>query len=199
MEAPQFTTDIFSRKLGTAGEKISENLSTLLSESAPVFVPMLCPFTLQRTEICRLLSMPVSKIFCAGCGSQFRRRRFSKPCAAIELAKLCRWARLPQPSGCVKQGLGKALPNKIPMGQNERNAKSGTSVESCSLLLQTSFHFTTGIFSAKSRVYACKHFVNVRLLPAIRRCNFFCFYGIAAAAELRRTNGNIANTIGNID
>ncbi|WP_195615460.1 hypothetical protein [Intestinimonas butyriciproducens] len=85
------------------------------------------------------------------------------------------------------------------MGQNEQNAKSGTSVESCSLLLQTSLHFTTDIFPAKSRVYACKHFVNVRLLPAIRRCNFFCFYGIAAAAELRRTNGNIANTIENID
>ena len=45
----QHTTDIFSRKLGTAGEKISENLSTLLSESASGFVPMLCPFTLQRT------------------------------------------------------------------------------------------------------------------------------------------------------
>ena len=28
LEAPHFTTDIFSRKLGTAGEKISENLST---------------------------------------------------------------------------------------------------------------------------------------------------------------------------
>ena len=40
----QHTTDIFSRKLGTAGEKIFENLSTLLSESAPGFVPMLCPF-----------------------------------------------------------------------------------------------------------------------------------------------------------
>ena len=43
-------------------EKKSENLSTLLSESAPGFVPMLCPFTFQRTEICRLLSMPVRKI-----------------------------------------------------------------------------------------------------------------------------------------
>ena len=32
----------------------------------------------------------------------------------------------------VKQGLGKALPNKIPMGQNERTANYGTSVESCS-------------------------------------------------------------------
>ena len=45
----QHTTDIFSLKLCTAGEKISENLSTLLSESASGFVPMLCPFTLQRT------------------------------------------------------------------------------------------------------------------------------------------------------
>ena len=124
--------------------------------------------------------------------------RFSKPCAAIELAKLCRWARLPQPSGCVKQGLGKALPNKIPMGQNERNAKSGTSVESCSLLLQTSFHFTTDIFSAKSRVCICKHFVNKPPSPAVRRCNSFCFYGIAAAMGLRHTNGNIGVTISNI-
>ena len=48
MEAPQFTTDIFSRKLGTAGEKISENLSTLLSESASGFVPMLFFFRLQE-------------------------------------------------------------------------------------------------------------------------------------------------------
>ena len=124
--------------------------------------------------------------------------RFSKPCAAIELAKLCRWARLPQPSGCVKQGLGKALPNKIPMGQNERNAKSGTSVESCSLLLQTSLHFTTDIFSAKSRVYICKHSVNEKPSPAVRRCNTFCFYGIAAAMGLRHTNGNIGVTISNI-
>ena len=133
------------------------------------------------------------------CGSCFQFRRFSKPCAAIELTKLWRWARLPQPSGCVKQGLGKALPNKIPMGQNEQNAKSGTSVESCSLLLQTSLHFTTDSFSAKSRVRICKLFVNEQPSPTIRRCDFFCFYGIAAAAGLRRTNGNIANTIGNID
>ena len=45
----QLTTDIFSRKLGTAGEKVFENLSTLLSESASSFAPMLCPFSLQRT------------------------------------------------------------------------------------------------------------------------------------------------------
>ena len=124
--------------------------------------------------------------------------RFSKPCTAIELAKLCRWARLPQPSGAVKQGLGKALPNKIPMGQNERNAKSGTSVESCSLLLLTSLHFTTDIFSAKSRVCICKHFVNEKPSLVVRRCNSFCFYGIAAAIGLRHTNGNIGVTISNI-
>lgn len=35
------------------------------------------------------------------------------------------------PTG-VKQGLGNAIPNKIPMGQNERTANYGTSVESCS-------------------------------------------------------------------
>ena len=124
--------------------------------------------------------------------------RFSKPCAAIELAKPFRWARLPQPSGCVKQGLGKALPNMIPMGQNERNAKTGTSVESCSLLRLTSLHFTADIFSAKSRVRICKHFVNKLPSPAVRRCNSFCFYGIAAAMGLRHTNGNIGVTISNI-
>ena len=84
------------------------------------------------------------------------------------------------------------------MGQNERNAKSGTSVESCSLLLQTSFHFTTDIFSAKSRVCICKHFVNKLPSPAVRRCNSFCFYGIATAIGLRHTNGNIGVTISNI-
>ena len=81
--------------------KISENLSTLLSESAPGFVPMFFFFTLQRTKICRLLSMAVKKVFRAGCGRWFQLRRFSKPCTAIELAKLCRWARLPQSSGYV--------------------------------------------------------------------------------------------------
>ena len=84
------------------------------------------------------------------------------------------------------------------MGQNERNAKSGTSVESCSLLLQTSLHFTTDISSAKSRVCICKHFVNKLPPPAVRRCNSFCFYGIAAAIGLRHTNGNIGVTISKI-
>ena len=34
--------------------------------------------------------------------------------------------------------------------------------------------------------------------PAVRRCNSFCFYGIAAAMGLRHTNGNIGVTISNI-
>ena len=84
------------------------------------------------------------------------------------------------------------------MGQNEQNAKSGTSIEPCSLLLQTSFHFTTDIFSAKSRLCICKHFVNKLPPPAVRRRNSFCFYGIAAAMGLRHTNGNIGVTISKI-
>ena len=62
------------------------------------------------------------------------------------------------------------------MGQNERNAKSGTSVESCSLLLLTSLHFTTDIFPAKSRVCICKHFVNKLPSPAVRCCDFFSVF-----------------------
>ena len=114
----QHTTDIFSRKLGTAGEKISENLSTLLSESAPVFVPMLCPFTLQRTiilrirgcsfrkislstfqrtEICRLLSMPVRKIFLREPVSAqviFKTLRSDRACKALSLREVAAAVRL---------------------------------------------------------------------------------------------------------
>ena len=118
MEAPQFTTDIFSRKLGTAGEKISENLSTLLSESAPGFVPMLYPFTLQRTvilrirgcgfkkiflstfqrtEICRLLSMPVRKFFLREPVSAqviFKTLRGDRACKALSLGEVAAAVRL---------------------------------------------------------------------------------------------------------
>ena len=99
--SPSIYNGHFFSKTWYCRRKNSENLSTLPSESAPGFVPMFFSFTLQRTKICRLLSMAVKKVFCAGCGRWFQLRRFSKPCAAIELAKLCRWARLPQPSGCV--------------------------------------------------------------------------------------------------
>ena len=117
----QHTTDIFSRKLGTAGEKISENLSTLLSESAPVFVPMLCPFTLQRTiilrirgcsfrkislstfqrtEICRLLSMPVRKILLCwlrelvAVRAVFKTLRGDGACKALSLGEVAAAVRL---------------------------------------------------------------------------------------------------------
>lgn len=52
-----------------------------------------------------------------------------------------------------------------------------------------------GHFFSKSRVCICKHFVNKLPSPAVRRCNSFCFYGIAAAMGLRHTNGNIGVTI----
>ena len=117
----QHTTDIFSRKLGTAGEKISENLSTLLSESAPGFVPMLCPFTLQRTiilrirgcsfrkislstfqrtEICRLLSMPVRKILLCwlrelvAVRAVFKTLRGDRACKALSLGEVAAAVRL---------------------------------------------------------------------------------------------------------
>ena len=99
--SPSIYNGHFFSKTWYCRRKNSENLSTLPSESAPGFVPMFFSFTLQRTKICRLLSMAVKKVFCAGCGRWFQLRRFSKPCTAIELAKLCRWARLPQSSGCV--------------------------------------------------------------------------------------------------
>ena len=47
-------------------------------------------------------------------------------------------------------------------------------------------------------VNICKNSVNEKPSPAVRRCNSFCFYGIAAAMGLRHTNGNIGVTISNI-
>ena len=77
--------------------KNSENLSTLLSESAPGFVPMLCPFTLQRTEICRLLSMPVRKIFLRELVSTqviFKTLRGDRACKALSLGEVAAAVRL---------------------------------------------------------------------------------------------------------
>ena len=96
----QHTTDIFSRKLGTAGEKISENLSTLLSESASGFVPMLCPFTLQRTKICRLLSIAVRKILLCwlrelvAVRAVFKTLRGDRACKALSLGEVAAAIRL---------------------------------------------------------------------------------------------------------
>ena len=81
-------------------EKKSENLSTLLSESAPGFVPMLCPFTLQRTKICRLLSMPVRKTFLCwlrelvSAQAIFKTLRGDRACKALSLGKVAAAVRL---------------------------------------------------------------------------------------------------------
>ena len=96
------------------------------------------PLNLQRTEICRLLSMPVRKTFLCWLRELVSAQAIFKTLRGDRACKALRWAMLPQPSGCVQQGLGKALSNKIPMGQNERNAKSDTSVESCSKKLPLS-------------------------------------------------------------
>ena len=48
--------------------------------------------------------------------------------------------RLPIRSRRIKQGLGKALPNKIPTGRNERQAKSGSG-NSALPLPQTAYFF----------------------------------------------------------
>ena len=55
-----------------------------------------------------------------------------------------------------------------------------------------------GHFFSKKQWCICKHFVNKLPPPAVRRCNSFCFYGIAAAMGLRHANGNIGVTISNI-
>ena len=105
----QLTTDIFSRKLGTAGGKISENLSTLLSESASGFVPMLCPFTLQRTKICRLLSMAVRKTFLRELVSTqaiFKTLRGDRACKALSLGEVAAAVRL------RKAGFGEGTPQQ---------------------------------------------------------------------------------------
>ena len=47
--SPSIYNGQFFSKTWYCRRKNLENLSTLLSESAPGFVPMLCPFTLQRT------------------------------------------------------------------------------------------------------------------------------------------------------
>ena len=81
-------------------EKKSENLSTLLSESAPGFVPMLCPFTLQRTKICRLLSMPVRKILLCwlrelvAVRAVFKTLRGDGACKALSLGEVAAAVRL---------------------------------------------------------------------------------------------------------
>ena len=87
----------FLENLVLPEKKISEDLSTLLSESAPGFVPMLCPFTFQRTEICRLLSMPVRKVFLREPVSAqviFKTLRGDRACKALSLGEVAAAVRL---------------------------------------------------------------------------------------------------------
>ena len=97
-------------------EKKSENLSTLLSESAPGFVPMLCPFTLQRTDICRLLSMAVRKILLCwlrelvAVRAVFKTLRGDRACKALSLGEVAAAVRL------RKAGFGEGTPQQDSVG-----------------------------------------------------------------------------------
>ena len=110
--------------------------------------------------------MPVRKIFLRELFSAqaiFKTLRGDRACKALSQGEVAAAVRL------RIAGFGEGTPQQDSDGTNERNAKSGTSVESCSLLLQTSLHFTTDISSAKSKVRICKHYVNECRQPVIRR------------------------------
>ena len=168
--SPSIYNGHFFSKTWYCQRKISENLSTLLSESASGFVPCFALSTFQRTEICRLLSMPVRKILLCwlrelvAVRAVFKTLRGDGACKALSLGEVAAAVRL------RIAGFGEGTP------QQDSDAKSGTSVESCSLLLQASLHFTTDIFPAKSRVRICKHFVNELPSPAVRCCDFFSVF-----------------------
>ena len=69
--SPSIYNGHFFSKTWYCRRKNSENLFTLLSESAPGFVPCSALSTFQRTEICRLLSIAVRKnssVLAAGAG-----------------------------------------------------------------------------------------------------------------------------------
>ena len=107
--SPSIYNGHFFSKTWYCHRKISENLSTLLSESAPGFVPMLCPFTLQRTEICRLLSMAVRKTFLRELVSTqaiFKTLRGDRACKALSLGEVAAAVRL------RKAGFGEGTPQQ---------------------------------------------------------------------------------------
>ena len=90
----------FFSKTWYCRRKKSENLSSLLSESAPGFVPMFFFFTLQRTKICRLLSMPVRKTFLCwlrelvAVRAVFKTLRGDGACKALSLGEVAAAVRL---------------------------------------------------------------------------------------------------------
>ena len=98
--SPSIYNGHFFSKTWYCRRKNSENLSTLLSESAPGFVPTFCPFTFQRTEICRLLSMPVRKILLCwlrelvAVRAVFKTLRGDRACKALSLGEVAAAVRL---------------------------------------------------------------------------------------------------------
>ena len=98
--SPSIYNGHFFSKTWYCRRKISENLSTLLSESASGFVPMLCPFTLQRTKICHLLSMAVRKtLLCwlralVAVRAVFKTLRGDRACKALSLGEVAAAVRL---------------------------------------------------------------------------------------------------------
>ena len=93
-------------------ERISENLSTLPSESAPGFVPMFFSFTLQRTKICRLLSIAVRKILLCwlralvSAQAIFKTLHGDGACKALSLGEVAAAVRL------RKAGFGEGTPQQ---------------------------------------------------------------------------------------
>ena len=177
---------------------------------------MLCPFTLQRTnflrirgcsfkkfflstfqrtEICRLLSMPVRKFFLREPVSAqviFKTLRSDRACKALSLGEVAAAVRL------RIAGFGEGTPQQDSDGTEWAKCEIwhlGRILLSAAPNLPSLYN---GHFFSKKQGCICKHFVNKLPPPAVRRCNSFCFYGIAAAMGLRHANGNIGVTISNI-
>ena len=98
--SPSIYNGHFFSKTWYCRRKKSENLSSLLSESAPGFVPMFFFFTLQRTKICRLLSMPMRKTFLCwlrelvAVRAVFKTLRGDGACKALSLGEVAAAVRL---------------------------------------------------------------------------------------------------------
>ena len=98
--SPSIYNGHFFSKTWYCQRKISENLSTLLSESASGFVPCFALSTFQRTEICRLLSMPVRKILLCwlrelvAVRAVFKTLRGDRACKALSLGEVAAAVRL---------------------------------------------------------------------------------------------------------
>ena len=108
--SPSIYNGHFFSKTWYCQRKISENLSTLLSESASGFVPCFALSTFQRTEICRLLSMPVRKILLCwlrelvAVRAVFKTLHGDRACKALSLGEVAAAVRL------RKAGFGEGTP-----------------------------------------------------------------------------------------